>query len=106
MLLSKYLILTPKYRGYSKRLNGVDIKVVASTNGTMASNAIALKLNLDIRDEIFAKPVLEASIKVDKDKVASPVIEASVLSNIQQVLSKELGVDLQINIVESKPTTK
>lgn len=102
MKIEKYLILTPRYTYKNSSLQGVDVKICASTSGTMAANAIALKLNIELPDDIFKKPQLEATIKVDKDKVTSPVINAQVLHNIQQEISKIIGVDLNINIVEPK----
>jgi hypothetical protein len=100
MQINKYLILTPTYFNGSKRLKNIDVKVCASTSGTMAANAIALKLNLNLPDELFLKPQLEATINVDKDKVTAPVITAEILHNIQQEIQNIIGVDLKINIVE------
>lgn len=102
MKIEKYLILTPQYNYRSKELTNIVVKICASTSGTMAANAIALKLNLNLPDDLFKKPQLEATIDIGKDKVAAPIITADILHNIQAEISKQIGVDLQINVIEPK----
>lgn len=107
MLIVKYLIVTPVFSRYNaEKVSKADVKIVASLKESkMASNAVALRLNLELPDEIFKKPTFEATIKVDSDKVSQPVIEADVLDNIQEAISKQLGIDLKINVVEAtKPS--
>ena len=56
----------------------------------------------DIPDELFTKPQLQASITVSKDAVSAPVIEADVVDNISEIISKELGIDLNIAVVPNQ----
>jgi hypothetical protein len=57
---------------------------------------------LDIPEDLFIKPQLEASIQVPSDSVNKPVIEADVIDNIQEIVSRELGIDLNIGILETE----
>ena len=67
----------------------------------LSSHEVAVRLSLSLPDELFSKPQLQASITVPKDAVSAPVIDAGVVDNIQEVVSKELGVDLSISVVSS-----
>jgi hypothetical protein len=101
MEIFTYLVITPVYKNsYSDKPYRADLKLVKSVKGTsMASNAVPIKLALEIPDELFSKPQLQATIKIDKNKVSAPVIDAEVLDNITEMINKQLGVDLKINLV-------
>ena len=66
---------------------------------SLASNEVAVKLSLNIPDELFTKPQLQASITVPVSSVSAPVIDAEVIDNIQETISKTLGVDLSISVL-------
>lgn len=104
MEIHTYLIVTPKFKSsYSDRPYKADLKLVQKAKGTsMASNAVAIKVTLDIPDSIFIKPQLQATIKIDKNSVSPPVIEAEVLDNITEMLNKQLGIDLKINMIQQQ----
>lgn len=95
MNITTYLIVTPGSRSYRYKL-----KLVQSLKGTMSANSVAIKLNLDLPDALFKKPQLVASIKVDDKQVSQPVINAQVLDNIQETLSKTLGINMTVNLIE------
>lgn len=90
MRINQYLIISE-----GKRFSP-NVRLVKTLKSKMPSNAIALKLNIEIPDAIFKKPQLEASIKIDENDITKPQINATVLDNIKQVLKQELGVDVKI----------
>lgn len=97
MEISKYLVITPSSKKYGKPT----VKLIDKTKGnTIASNAVVLKLNLDLPDALFQKPQLEAKIRVNPDQVSKPIIEPSVIQNIKEVLKQHSGIDLTISIIE------
>lgn len=97
MEISCFLIVSEGKKRYSP-----NIKIVKSLKGNMPSNAVAIKVNLNLPDSIFKKPQLQATIKIDESDVSKPVIDAKVLDNIKAEMSKYLGIDMSINIVEPK----
>lgn len=101
MNVTKYLVITPAQSYYRGKPS---IKMLDKLSGknSIPSNAVVLKLNLDLPDALFVKPQLEAHIVVKPDQVSKPVISPEVLQNIQQVMNQQLGVEMQINVVESK----
>jgi len=97
MYISKYLILAP---GSSKWRTKVTL--VNSLSGRMPSGAIALKLNLELPDTLFDKPQLQATIKINEGDISKPIINAAVLDNIKAEFSRQMGIDMNIQIVEPK----
>lgn len=95
MHIDQYLIISQGKRRYSP-----NVKLVKTLKGNMPSNAVALKLNIQIPDSIFKRPQLEASIKIDENDIRKPMINAVVMDNIREVFQQQLGVDVTIQHVE------
>lgn len=95
MLLQRYLVVGKKNRHNSSAR-------LTKNAPSLESYEIAIKLSLDIPNELFNKPQLQASIIVPKDAVTAPIIEAEVIDNIKETISKELGIDLNISLLENK----
>jgi len=96
-----YLIV--KYTPCGNGLLGVKPSVrVAKNVPRLDANEIALKLRLDLPDELFKRPQLEASITVPRNAVTTAVVSAEVGDNIREVVRQQLGIDLTINVVEQK----
>jgi len=93
MKIERYLVVG------KQRNHKPSARLTVTTPG-LEWHEIAIKLALDIPDDLFTKPQLEASIIVPNDALSAPVIEAETTDNIQRIISKELGVDLQISVVE------
>jgi hypothetical protein len=61
---------------------------------------VAILLNINLPNELFKKPQLEANIRVPEENVNRPVINAEVLGNIEQHLKQTLGVELSISLIQ------
>lgn len=97
MKIERFLVVgKKKHQKASARL--------AVNSPALDSHEVAVKINLDIPDELFTKPQLQASITIPSDSVNPPIIDAEVVDNIQELISKEIGVDLSIALVE--PNTR
>lgn len=93
MLITQYLVLKKTNRWkYSSRL----------TRGSpaLASNEIAVKISIEVPEEIFDKPTLEAKISVPKEAITRPVIEASVIDNVEQIIKQNTGFEVKLEVVE------
>lgn len=98
MNITRYLIIEP----HKSRPSWGDpsISIVKSVAGkTMKGNAIALKLDLKLPNELFIKPQLSATIKVSKDAVQNPIITAEAIHTIEESIRSTVGVDLKIEVV-------
>lgn len=101
MNYSGYLIV--KYTPCGNGRVGVKPAVrVAKNVPRLDANEIALKLKLELPDELFKRPQLEASITVPRDAVTPAVVSAEVGDNIREVVRQQLGIDLTIQMVQPK----
>lgn len=78
-----------------------------SLNGRITKKATALgsderliKLSISVPDSIFSTPQLAAKIEIPASAVNAPVIDSTVVSNIQELVKQNLGVEMKISIVE------
>lgn len=94
MHLNRYLII-------GKRRNQKPTARLSANAPALDSHEIAVKVSMELPDEIFSKPQLYASIKVPSSSVSAPAIDAEVIDNIQETIAKTLGIDLNIALIES-----
>lgn len=101
--MNYYGYLIVKYTPAGNGRCGVKPAVrVAKNAPRLDANEIALKLKLELPDELFKRPQLEASITVPRDAVTPAVVSAEVGDNIREVVRQQLGIDLTIQMVEPK----
>ena len=96
MKISQYIIVKkgghpswPKYR--SRMTTG---------SPALASNEVAVKVSIELPDQIFDRPALQADIVVPEEAVSKPIIEAAVIDNVQEIIKKNTGFDVRLEVVE------
>ncbi len=67
----------------------------------LAADEIAMRVCVKLPDAIFRKPMLEATVEVPMDAVTPPSLDATVLDNVREELTRRLGIDMTIAVVES-----
>lgn len=72
---------------------------VTKTAPALDFNEIAVRLSIELPDELFSKPRLEATINVPKEAVSAPVIEAGVIDNVQDIIKQSTGFEVKLNLV-------
>jgi hypothetical protein len=72
---------------------------VTKSNPSLDYNEVALRLNLELPDELFTKPRLEATIAIPKDAVSAPVIEAEVVDNVEQIIKQQTGFEVRLQVI-------
>lgn len=77
---------------------------ITRTLPALASGEIALALKIALPDALFQKPSLRASIEVPASAVSAPKIDSIVIDNIKETLQQQLGVNLEIAVVEPTAT--
>lgn len=88
-----FLALSPSGR------TGLSGRVAKSMPG-LKRDEIAVALTIELPSALFKKPQLTASIVVPESSVTGPVIDSTVVDNIRSVISRQLGVDLKIAVVD------
>lgn len=98
MHLSQYIVIKRTganyYKKYSSRLT--------KSNPSLESNEIAIKVSIEIPDEIFDKPSLEAKIVVPTEAVSKPIISAEVIDNVQDIIKQNTGFEVKLIAVEKE----
>lgn len=95
MDISVYLVLARVKGRYGW---GLDARV-AKKSPRLAPNEVAVELNIKVPEALFSRPALRASVVVADSAVSAPVIDAAVVSNAEQVLRDQLGLDVQLTVV-------
>lgn len=93
MKIKRYLVVG--WRPRSKPSTRLTVQPPA-----LESHEVAVQLNLEVPEELFRKPRLEASITIPAEGITPPPINAEVIDNIREIISKEIGVDLSVALVE------
>ncbi|TAM23397.1 MAG: hypothetical protein EPN60_15115 [Nevskiaceae bacterium] len=91
-----YLVLGRKMNRY--RHPELEARLAVRTP-KLAPNEIAVELSIKVPEALFSRPALRASVVVADSAVSAPVINAAVVSNAEQVLRDQLGLDVQLTVV-------
>jgi len=75
------------------------IKAVRRTKPFLQWNEIAVKIALDIPDALFKRPHLEATIRVDPDKIQSNQITPEMIINTKELIEEQTGAKIDFKIV-------
>lgn len=97
MRVTKYLIISQGPKGKYGKPN---VKMVDNIGKTsVPGNGVALKINVELPDEIFQKPMLEATFKVDKSMVSAPTIHPDVVTRIENIIHEDTGIKMTIAVI-------
>ena len=93
MNMTRYLIV-----GYKKWGKG-NAKLSAKSP-SLKAHEIAIKLNLDIPDELFSKPALEAYIVIPKESVIAGKIDTEIIEDIKKTVEDGLGIHMHVSLIQ------
>lgn len=62
-------------------------------------NEVALSINLQLPQQLFQKPQLNASIIVDEKQVAPTIIDVETADNIKQAIESAAGMEVKLEII-------
>ena len=61
-----------------------------------------LLLEINLPDELFRKPRLEAKIDIPKETAGPDVLNSEVVENVQEAIKKATGLTFSINVIKSE----
>lgn len=70
---------------------------ITANKPSLATDEIAIQLNLDIPNQMFVKPTLVADISVDEELAGQQLISTEVVDNAKQLISDTLGLELRVS---------
>jgi hypothetical protein len=91
MKIQPYLVIRDGSRSVSYR--------VTKEYPNLDMDEIAIRLNLDIPNQIFKKPLLTANITVPIEAVTAPVIESETITNVEEMIKQGLGFEVKLTVV-------
>lgn len=100
MIINRYLIIGSKKKNNWSKLRNKPTTRLTANPPQLKSHEVAIQFTLDVPEALFEKPLLKAKISISKDAVSSPVIEAETVDNIEEIISQNLGIDLNLFIVD------
>jgi hypothetical protein len=95
MIIYKYLVISK---------NG-SVKAV-EREPRLDANQISLKLMLDVPNEFFERPRLEARLTVPATAVQKSKINLDVVGNVEKLIKEATGLTMAVSIVEQKEEKK
>jgi len=65
-------------------------------------NEVAVRLTMDIPDELFERPRLEASIKIPQEACVPDVISSEVIVNAKKAIERSTGLEIKLSLDQGK----
>ncbi|MCD0459154.1 hypothetical protein [Roseiconus lacunae] len=100
-----YLVCSCARSHYGGRPVGLKLPriVSAKSSSTPATkkDEVAIRVSIELPEQLFAAPAFKASIKVDESSVTAATVDAEVINNIEQVVAEATGLRLEIESVPS-----
>lgn len=93
MIIVKYLVVN--HRGNV---------VIREREPSMKGNEIAVRVELNVPDELFERPILRANMKIPKEAVPKVNITAEVTDNIEKIIKQATGLEMAVTLVEHNET--
>lgn len=58
-----------------------------------------MKVHIDVPDELFDRPQLEATIKIDPDKITPNTINPELILNTKELIEQAAGVKIDFRVI-------
>jgi len=95
MQVSQYIVIKQRNRwSYGSRLTKDLPK--------LDSNEVAVKVSIELPDNIFTKPQFEAKIVIPKEAISRPVITSEVVDNVQEIIKQNTGFEVKLELIEKE----
>lgn len=81
-------------------INKNGIKATRKTKPDLAYNEIAVKINMEIPKELFERPTIEATLKIDN--VPNNAYKPDLIINTAELIEQQTGAKVEFKILETK----
>lgn len=85
---------------HKKRWNALGGRLTIGKPKKLQNGEIAIKLNVKVPDTLFTTPQFEATVSIPYDSVTAPKVSAVVLDNVKEIIEKQTGMSISLNLVE------
>ena len=70
----------------------------------MNYDEVSILLEINLPEELFRKPRLEANIDIPKEAAGPDVLNSEVVENVKEVVEKATGLTFSINVIREEKT--
>jgi len=70
------------------------------TRPSVRMDEVAIKIDLEIPNALFEKPLLSAKVKIPSDAVSQPEITAEIQDNVKNLIESATGLNIDLRVVE------
>lgn len=81
-------------------INKNGIKSTRKTKPSLAYNELAIKIYLDIPNELFERPTIEATLKVDN--IPNNAYKPELIINTAELIEQQTGAKIIFNVVTNE----
>jgi hypothetical protein len=72
---------------------------LTKTSPALDHDEIAIKVSLEVPEELLTKPQLHAKVTVPEEAVSKPIIEADVIDNVESIIAEQTGFNVRLEAV-------
>lgn len=65
-------------------------------------NEVSVLLDINLPDELFNRPRLEAKIEIPKEAAGPEVLNSEVVENVQEAIKQVTGLTFSINVIKEE----
>ena len=63
---------------------------------------VSISLEVNLPNELFNRPRLEAKIDIPQEAVGPEVIDSNVIENVQEAIEQKTGLQFSINVIKGE----
>lgn len=78
------------------------IRGTRKTKPPLAWDEISIKIKLELPDELFQRPLIEASITVDKDTILPETINPEIVINTKELIEQSTGCKIDFKVIKEE----
>lgn len=75
---------------------------ITQSHPRTGENEISIMLEVNLPDELFRKPRLEAKIDIPKEACTPDVLNSNVIENVKEAIEQSTGLQFSINVVKEE----
>lgn len=87
-------------------INKSGIKGVRKQKPSLNWDEISMKIDVDIPDVLFQRPHLQATVKVDKDKIQPNQICPEIILDTKELIEQQTGAKIDFKVVSFEEEKK
>ena len=89
MIIQKYLVIN--HRGNVR---------ITERQPSMGGNEIALRIEMEIPNKLFERPIIVAQMKVPDEAVPRVKITPTITDNLAKIIKENIGLNMVVTVVE------